>query len=44
MNGGVELPSDWEKFAPEATTLVGQQLNVVGSRKGWITAWSELFE
>ncbi|MFM2384945.1 MAG: hypothetical protein RL166_819 [Actinomycetota bacterium] len=44
MNGGIELPSDWEKFAPEATTLVGQQLNVVGNRKAWITAWSELFE
>jgi thiamine transport system substrate-binding protein len=44
MNGGIELPSDWEKFAPEATTLVGQQLNVLGNRKAWITAWSELFE
>ena len=44
MIGGIELPSDWKKFAPEATTLVGQQLNVVESRKGWITAWSELFE
>ncbi len=42
--GGIELPSDWEKFAPEATTLVGQQLNVMSSRKTWITAWSELFE
>lgn len=44
MIGGIELPSDWEKFAPEATTLVGQQLNVMASRKAWITAWSELFE
>lgn len=44
MIGGIDLPSDWEKFAPEATTLVGQQLNVMASRKAWITAWSELFE
>lgn len=44
MIGGIKLPSDWEKFAPEATTLVGQQLNLMASRKAWITAWSELFE
>jgi thiamine transport system substrate-binding protein len=41
---GIELPSDWQKFAPAATTLVGQQLDVVAGRKGWITAWSKLFE
>ena len=41
---GIELPNDWAKFAPAATTLVGQQLDVNAGRKGWITAWSKLFE
>ena len=44
MTRGLELPSDWEKFAPNATTLVGGQLDVQAGRKGWITAWSTLFE
>jgi thiamine transport system substrate-binding protein len=44
MTRGLELPSDWEKFAPNATTLVGGQLDVQAGRKGWITAWSKLFE
>ena len=42
--GGIELPSDWAKFAPAATSLVGEQLDVNAGRKGWITAWSNLFE
>jgi len=41
---GVDLPSDWEKFAPAATTLVGGQLDVVAGRKTWISKWSALFE
>ena len=44
MTRDLELPSDWEKFAPAATTLAGQQLDVEAGRKGWITAWSHLFE
>jgi thiamine transport system substrate-binding protein len=44
MTRGLELPGDWEKFAPNATTLVGEQLDVQAGRKGWITAWSKLFE
>ncbi|MEO0313440.1 MAG: hypothetical protein RL140_670 [Actinomycetota bacterium] len=41
---GVELPKAWEEFAPKATTIVGQQLEIAKSRKEWITAWSALFE
>lgn len=41
---GVELPHDWEEFAPKATTVVGQQLDVAKDRKDWIVAWSALFE
>jgi thiamine transport system substrate-binding protein len=44
MVRGLKLPSEWEKFAPAATSLVGEQLDVVAGRKGWITAWSQLFE
>ncbi|MEN9992965.1 MAG: hypothetical protein RLY83_535 [Actinomycetota bacterium] len=44
MTRGLELPSNWEKFAPNATTLVGGQLDVQAGRKGWIIAWSNLFE
>ncbi len=44
MTRGLDLPIDWEKFAPAATTLVGEQLDVQAGRKGWITAWSKLFE
>lgn len=44
MTRDLELPSDWEKFAPPAATLVGEQLDVVAGRKGWILAWSKLFE
>lgn len=41
---GVELPENWSKFAPKATTVVGQQLDVARDRKSWITSWSALFE
>ena len=41
---GIDLPGDWEKFAPAATTLVGEQLDVVAGRKSWISNWSALFE
>ena len=41
---GVELPSHWADFAPKATTLAGQQLDVAAGRKNWISAWSALFE
>ena len=44
MTRGLELPADWEKFAPTATTLVGEQLDVVAGRKTWISEWSALFE
>ena len=44
MSRDLELPSDWEKFAPAAITLAGQQLDVEAGRKGWITDWSHLFE
>jgi thiamine transport system substrate-binding protein len=40
----LELPGDWEKFAPAATSLVGSQLDVVAGRKIWISKWSALFE
>ena len=40
----VKLPATWESFAPKATRLVGDQLDVVSSRKTWLTAWSALFE
>jgi thiamine transport system substrate-binding protein len=41
---GIELPANWSKFAPTATTLVGDQLDVVAGRKAWLEAWSNLFE
>ena len=41
---GVELPESWSLFAPKATTVVGQQLDVARDRKTWITSWSALFE
>ena len=41
---GLELPGDWEKFAPMASTLVGEQLDVIAGRKTWISEWSALFE
>ena len=41
---GVELPKEWAAFAPKATTVVGQQLDVAKGRKDWIAAWSALFE
>jgi len=44
MTRDIELPGDWEKFAPPASTLVGEQLDVVAGRKGWISQWSSLFE
>ena len=44
VSSGVELPSDWAKFAPAASTLVGGQLDVAANRKDWITKWSKLFE
>lgn len=44
MTRDLELPSDWEKFAPAAQTLAGVQLDVIAGRKTWISAWSKLFE
>ena len=44
MTRDIEMPGDWEKFAPPAVTLVGEQLDVVAGRKNWISAWSKLFE
>ncbi len=44
MLQGVALPATWAKFAPKATSLVGDQLNVVADRKDWLAAWSTLFE
>lgn len=41
---GIELPKDWEEFAPAARSLVGSQLDVVKGRKNWISSWSALFE
>lgn len=40
----IPLPETWMKFAPAALTLVGEELDVAGSRKVWLTAWSALFE
>ena len=41
---GIQLPDTWAKFAPSAKNLVGDQLDVNGNRKSWLTAWSKLFE
>lgn len=44
MMPNVSLPASWAKFAPAASTLVGEQLDVLGERKTWLDNWSAIFE
>lgn len=41
---GIDLPETWAKFAPKANSVIGEQLDVAGDRKDWLTAWSAIFE
>jgi thiamine transport system substrate-binding protein len=44
VDQGIALPETWAKFAPAALTLAGEELDVTGNRKTWLSAWSKLFE
>jgi thiamine transport system substrate-binding protein len=44
IDSNIALPDSWNKFAPSALTLVGEELDVAGNRKQWLKAWSALFE
>lgn len=44
IDPNIPLPADWQKFAPSALTLVGDELDVAGNRTRWLKSWSNLFE
>jgi thiamine transport system substrate-binding protein len=44
IDQNIALPKSWAKFAPAALTLAGEELDVTGNRKAWLSAWSKLFE
>jgi thiamine transport system substrate-binding protein len=41
---GVKLPENWTEFAPSATNVVGDDLDVGAKRQEWFDAWREIFD
>jgi thiamine transport system substrate-binding protein len=40
----VELPKDWQEFAPSATNTFGDQLDIAANRRDWLSKWSEIID
>lgn len=38
------LPESWQKFAPAARIVIGEDLDIAAERERWLTDWSSVFD
>ena len=40
----VELPKEWQEWAPSAENTFGDQLDIAANRRDWLSKWSEIID
>lgn len=43
-NSGVEIPAEFQEFAPPALNVIGEDLDYAANRERWLTDWSDVFD
>lgn len=43
VNKSVPLPETWSKFAKQANSIIGENLDIAANREQWLASWQEVF-